>query len=134
MRHPGDRRPVYRRPESRWRRWVVAADQRALLASSDPQLARNKQLVFDFWRIVYEGGHMERAAEFMTPEYIQHNPNVESGRDAFVGTIGKSRPPRAGAGDLELSPSSTSLAERDIVVVMWARRCAIESTRSRSTK
>ncbi|MBK9253785.1 MAG: hypothetical protein IPM70_18700 [Proteobacteria bacterium] len=32
---------------------------------------RNKKHVFDFWRIVYEGGHMERAPEFMAPEYIQ---------------------------------------------------------------
>src|SRR5690242_18199142 len=73
---------------------VPAADQLALIKSADPKLARNKKHVFDFWRIVYEGGHMERAAEFMAPEYIQHNPNVESGRDAFVRTIGASRKPR----------------------------------------
>src|SRR5690606_14100913 len=34
----------------------VAKDQLALLKSSDPKLARNKKHVFDFWRIVYEGG------------------------------------------------------------------------------
>ncbi len=100
---------------------VVASDQRALLASRDRQLARNKQLVYDFWRIVYEGGHMERAAEFMTPEYIQHNPNVESGRDAFVGTIGKSRPPRP-VRETSSFPIIDIIAERDIVMVMWARK------------
>jgi len=100
---------------------VVAADQRALLASSDPKLARNKKLVFDFWRIVYEGGHMERAAEFMTPEYIQHNPNVESGREAFVNTIGKARPPREVAA-VSRFPIIDIIAERDIVMVMWARK------------
>jgi predicted SnoaL-like aldol condensation-catalyzing enzyme len=98
-----------------------AADQQALLKSSDPKLARNKKHVFDFWRIVYEGGHMERAAEFMTPEYIQHNPNVESGRDAFVATIGKARPARA---VLPVSnfPIIDIIAERDMVMVMWARK------------
>lgn len=100
---------------------VVARDQRALLKSADPKLARNKQLVYDFWRIVYEGGHMERAAEFMTPEYIQHNPNVESGRDAFVNTIGKARPPRP-VEETSRFPIIDIIAERDIVMVMWARK------------
>jgi len=100
---------------------LVAADQHALLASADPRLARNKQLVYDFWRIVYEGGHMERAAEFMTPEYIQHNPNVESGRDAFVATIGKARPPRP-VQPVSRFPIINIIAERDIVMVMWARK------------
>ena len=100
---------------------VVADDQRALLASSDPKLARNKQHVYDFWRIVYEAGHMERAAEFMTPEYIQHNPNVESGRDAFVDTIGKARPPRPVEATSRF-PIIDIIAERDIVMVMWARK------------
>ncbi|HXS31032.1 MAG TPA: hypothetical protein VN755_09375, partial [Steroidobacteraceae bacterium] len=40
-----------------------AADQLQLVKSADARLARNKQHVYDFWRIVYEGGHMERAAE-----------------------------------------------------------------------
>ena len=100
---------------------VVAADQRALLKSKDPKLARNKQLVYDFWRIVYEAGHMERAEEFMTPEYIQHNPNVESGRDAFKNTIGKARPKRP-IGNSSRFPIIDIIAERDIVMVMWARK------------
>ncbi len=80
-----------------------AADQLALLKSNDPKLARNKKHVFDFWRIVYEAGHMERAAEFMAPEYIQHNPNVESGRDAFVRHHERCAPDAARAGSVELS-------------------------------
>jgi predicted SnoaL-like aldol condensation-catalyzing enzyme len=100
---------------------VPAADQLALLNSDDPKLARNKRHVFDFWRIVYEAGHMERAPEFMTPEYIQHNPNVESGRDAFMRTIGaarRSRPVEA----VSRFPIIAITAERDIVMVMWARK------------
>ncbi len=100
---------------------MVAPDQQALIRSSDPKLARNKKLVFDFWRIVYEGGHMERAAEFMTPEYVQHNPNVESGREAFVNTIGKARPPRP-VEAVSRFPIIDIIAERDIVMVMWARK------------
>lgn len=100
---------------------VPAADQLALLKSADPKIARNKKRVFDFWRIVYEGGHMERAAEFMAPEYIQHNPNVESGRDAFVRTIGASRKPRPVEATSHF-PIISLIAEGDMVVVMWARK------------
>ena len=96
---------------------VPAADQLALIKSADPRLARNKKHVFDFWRIVYEGGHMERAAEFMAPEYIQHNPNVESGRDAFVRTIGASRKPRPVEATSRF-PIISIIAEGDMVVVM----------------
>jgi predicted SnoaL-like aldol condensation-catalyzing enzyme len=100
---------------------LPAPDQLAMLASPDPKLARNKKHVFDFWRIVYEGGHMERAAEFMTAEYVQHNPNVESGRAAFIRTIGATRKPRAVAPQF-LVPVIAITAERDIVTVMWARK------------
>ena len=102
---------------------VAAKDQVAMLASPDAKLARNKKHVFDFWRIVYEGGHMDRAPEFMTAEYIQHNPNVESGRDAFVRTIGSTRKARAVAPQI-LVPVIAITAERDIVTVMWARKVA----------
>ncbi len=98
-----------------------AADQLALLKSNDPKLARNKKHVFDFWRIVYEAGHMERAAEFMAPEYIQHNPNVESGRDAFVRTMSAARPTRP-VQAVSNFPIIAIVAERDMVLVMWARK------------
>jgi predicted SnoaL-like aldol condensation-catalyzing enzyme len=100
---------------------IPAPDQLALLASKDPQLARNKKHVYDFWRIVYEGGHMERAAEFMTPEYIQHNPNVGSGRDLFIKTIGAARPARP-VTETSNFPIIDIIAEDDMVVVMWARK------------
>ncbi len=98
-----------------------AADQLALIKSGDTKLSRNKQHVWDFWRIVYEGGHMEQAAKYMTPEYIQHNPNVSSGRDKFVATIGASRPPRD-VMQTSKFPIIDIIAEGDKVVVMWARK------------
>ena len=55
-----------------------------LLASPDPHLAANKRLVYDFWRKVIEGGHMELAEKYMSESYIQHNPNVPTGRAAYV--------------------------------------------------
>jgi len=100
---------------------VPAKDQLALIESDDPKLARNKKHVWDFWRIVYEGGHMEYADQYMTERYIQHNPNVGSGRDLFINTIGAARPPRP-VKETSDFPIIDIVAEGDMVVVMWARK------------
>jgi predicted SnoaL-like aldol condensation-catalyzing enzyme len=68
-------------------------DQLSMLKDANPQLARNKKFVFDFWRIVYEGRHLDQAPKYMDEAYIQHNPNVISGRAAFVALFSKVGPP-----------------------------------------
>jgi predicted SnoaL-like aldol condensation-catalyzing enzyme len=97
-----------------------AEAQQALLQSPDPKLAANKRLVYDMYRAIVQGGHAEMAETYFTPDYIQHNPNVGSGRDALVKFIGGSRPARP------LSPTVTLpildiVAEHDIVMVMSQR-------------
>ena len=64
---------------------AIAPDsQQQLLQSTDPQLAANKKLVFDFWREVIDAGQLDKAATYLTEGYIQHNPNIADGRAAFV--------------------------------------------------
>src|SRR5882672_4278110 len=65
-----------------------------MLASPDPKLAANKRLVYDFWREVFEGGHMELAEKYMAESYIQHNPNVPTGRKAFIEFFSKFAKPK----------------------------------------
>lgn len=55
------------------------ASQRAMLDSTDPQLAANKRLVWDMWREFIQGGDLSAADRYLAPEYHQHNPNAESG-------------------------------------------------------
>ena len=38
-------------------------DQLSMLKDPNPHLARNKKFVFDFWRIVYEGRHLDQAPQ-----------------------------------------------------------------------
>ena len=64
-----------------------------MLVSADPRLAANKRLVYDFWREVFEGGHMELAEKYLAESYIQHNPNVPTGRAAFVEFFTRFRKP-----------------------------------------
>ncbi len=98
-----------------------APDQLSMLKSADPQLARNKKFVFDFWRIVYEGGHLDRAPEYMAEGYIQHNPNVKSGRAAFIELFSKQRPPQPIAPRIKM-PVINITADRDIVTVSTVRK------------
>lgn len=62
----------------------AAPDQKELLKASNPKLAANKRLVYDFWREVLEAGHMDLAPKYLTESYIQHDPNVPTGRKGFV--------------------------------------------------
>ena len=98
---------------------AAAADQQRLLASPDPKLAANKRLVYDFWREVFEGGHLELAPKYMAESYIQHNPNVATGRAAFVAFFSKFMKPGPVAPRVK-APLVAILAEGDKVVMVFA--------------
>jgi predicted SnoaL-like aldol condensation-catalyzing enzyme len=59
--------------------------QLALLAHPDPKLAANKRLVWDMWRTLLNGYHIDRAGEFIHPDYIQHNPMANTGLAGMQG-------------------------------------------------
>jgi predicted SnoaL-like aldol condensation-catalyzing enzyme len=62
---------------------VPAKDQAALLKSSDPKLAANKKIAYDFFRVVLRAGHLDQAEKYMAEDYMQHNPNAETGMKGF---------------------------------------------------
>ena len=95
-------------------------DQAALLASADSRLAANKRLVHDFWREVFEGGHMELADKYLAEGYIQHNPMVPTGRAAFVEAFGKRVKPVPIEARIK-APLVAIVAEGDLVVLSFAR-------------
>ncbi len=101
----------------------AAADQSALLASADPHLAANKRLVYDFWREVFEAGHMDLAEKYMAADYIQHNPNVPTGRAAFVAFFTQFVKPKAIQPTIQ-APVVTMVAEGDKVVISFVRTMA----------
>ena len=68
---------------------AFAQSQKSMLYSNNPKLAKNKKLVYDFWRSVLEGGHLELAPKYMLETYIQHNPNVPTGRKGFIDFFSK---------------------------------------------
>ena len=92
------------------------SDQLALLRSPDARLAANKRLVFDMWRAIIQGGHTELAPRYFTRDYIQHNPNVATGRDAMVAYMRQTRPVRPIEPRMTF-PVIAMVAENDMVVV-----------------
>lgn len=95
---------------------VAAPDQMELLKSSDPKLAANKQLVYDMYRAIIQAGRTDLAPQYFTPGYIQHNPNVKTGRDALVAYIKRTRPVRPIAPTVTF-PLISIMAEGDMVTI-----------------
>ena len=91
-----------------------------LLMSPDARLAANKRLVYNFWREVFEGGHMELAKKYMAESYIQHNPNVPTGRAAFVDFFSKFSKPKPIEPKVK-APLVAIVAEGDVVVLSFVR-------------
>ena len=60
-----------------------AGDQADLLKSSNPKLAANKKLAYDFFRVILRGRRLDQADKYMTEDYIQHNPNADTGMAGF---------------------------------------------------
>jgi predicted SnoaL-like aldol condensation-catalyzing enzyme len=96
------------------------ADHEQLLASTESRLAANKRLVYDFWREVFEGGHMELADKYMAESYIQHNPNVPTGRKAFVDFFSKFAKPKPIEPRVK-APLVAITAEGNLVILSFVR-------------
>ncbi|MCF7802990.1 MAG: nuclear transport factor 2 family protein [Candidatus Marinimicrobia bacterium] len=97
-----------------------AEDQQALLESDDPELEKNKKLVYDCWRIVLEARHLDQAEKYMKEDYIQHNPNVATGREAFVEFFSQFGEPQPIKDTIQM-PLIEIVAEGDMVVLSFAR-------------
>ncbi|NTF33274.1 SnoaL-like domain-containing protein [Rhizobium skierniewicense] len=63
---------------------VKAEDAEALFTSPDPKLNANKQVTYKIIRDLLEAGHWDKADQYLTERYIQHNPNAASGRDGVI--------------------------------------------------
>lgn len=63
---------------------VKAPDAEALFTSPDPKLNVNKQVTYKIIRDLLDAGHWDKADQYLTERYIQHNPNAASGRDGVI--------------------------------------------------
>lgn len=75
---------------------VAATAGSAAQPASSPRMTpgeqQNLKLVNEWIRVVIQAGHVELVEKYMTPDYIQHDPVISTGREAFVKDFG-GRPP-----------------------------------------
>ena len=63
---------------------LASPDPEALFTSPDPKLNRNKQAALHIERELLQCGQWDRASEWLTDAYHQHNPNAASGLKGVV--------------------------------------------------
>ena len=114
---------------------VVVTALIALVLSGSPAFAQaqtmsaeeqaNLKVVSDWWREVLQAGHTELAEKYMAEDYLQHNPNISTGRAAFVQVFSR-RAPR----DIQpaLNPAPViQFAKGPYVVFVWEREAKDQS-------
>lgn len=101
---------------------VVSDNPEALFTSADPRLNANKQVVYKIILELLEAGQWDKASQYIADDYIQHNPNAQSGLKPVIyyfTEVLKVKPKPIPA---KISMKiANAVAEGDLVVVTYAR-------------
>ncbi len=101
---------------------VGVEDPESLFVDDDPVLHRNKQATLHIMRELLQCNQWDRAGEWLTDRYIQHNPNAASGLDGviyfFTEVMG--REPTQDCDELTTEIVAV-MADDDYVTVLWPR-------------
>jgi predicted SnoaL-like aldol condensation-catalyzing enzyme len=101
---------------------VGVADPESLFVDDDPLLHRNKQTTLHIMRELLQCNQWDRAGEWLTEQYLQHNPNAASGLAGvvyfFTQVMKRERTDNCPELTLEIA---AVMAEDDLVTVLWPR-------------
>jgi len=102
---------------------VVGVDNpESLFVDDDPALNRNKQATLHIMRELLQCNQWDRAGEWLTDRYIQHNPNASSGLEGvvyfFTQVMKRQRVDNCGKLTTEIV---AVMADDDYVTVLWPR-------------
>jgi predicted SnoaL-like aldol condensation-catalyzing enzyme len=101
---------------------VGVDDPESLFVDDDPVLHRNKQATLHIMRELLQCGQWDRAGEWLTDRYIQHNPNAASGLDGVIYFFTQVlRVPRIDQCDELTTEIVAVMADDDYVTVLWPR-------------
>jgi predicted SnoaL-like aldol condensation-catalyzing enzyme len=88
-------------------------------APMNAQEKKNLDMVLNWWREVIDGGHLELAPKYQAEDYIQHNPNVPSGRAGFIEFFSKFAKPKNPIPDKMSNPPVAMGAKGDFVWLVF---------------
>ena len=101
---------------------VVGKADESLFTDTDPVLHRNKQATLHIMRELLQCGQWDRAGEWLTQAYHQHNPNAASGLEGVVYFFTQvMKVPRQANCDKLTTEIVAVTAEDDLVTVLWPR-------------
>ena len=101
---------------------VVGRADESMFTDTDPVLHRNKQATLHIMRELLQCGQWDRSGEWLTDQYIQHNPNANSGREGVVFFFTQIlKQPRTDQCDRLTTEIVAVTAEDDLVTVIWPR-------------
>ena len=104
---------------------VVGKADESMFTDTDPVLHRNKQATLHIMRELLQCGQWDRSGEWLTDQYIQHNPNASSGREGVVFFFTQvMKQPRTAQCDRLTTEIVAVTAEDDLVTVIWPRNYA----------
>src|SRR6201981_2470534 len=83
-------------------------------APMSAQEKKNLDTVLNWWRDVLYAGHYDLAPKYQAADYIQHNPNANTGRDGFIVFFKALNRP-------QVNPIPKQLPAAQMPVVMGAR-------------
>jgi len=99
---------------------VGVADPESLFRDSDPHLNANKQVALHIMRELLQCNHWDDAGNWLTDQYLQHNPNVKSGLAGVVAFFKATRKMTPTCDKLT-TPVVAVLADGDLVTVVIPR-------------
>ncbi len=115
---------------------VGVANPEALFKSPNPKLNRNKQAAYHIVKDLLEAGQWDKAGQWLTPAYHQHNPNAASGLPGVVYFFTKVLKVQPKPVPEKMATKIVAvLAEGDYVTVVYPReyKDAKDPTKSYST-
>jgi len=86
-------------------------------------VALNKKIVTDFYRLVFEPRNPDLIEQYVAPDFVEHNPLIEGGRDGLVKFIKTlPRPSSDDIGSEMKNPPAYTIAEGDLVTFIFKER------------
>jgi predicted SnoaL-like aldol condensation-catalyzing enzyme len=95
--------------------------------------ALNKKIVGDFYRIVFEPRNPDLIEQYIAPDFVEHNPTIEGGRDGlvkFMKTL--PRPASDDVGAEMRNPPAYITAEGDLVTFIFKQKVADPKDKSKT--